>query len=98
MDDLIQDLAPVEAVARKAGSLIRRHYRGGVALELKTRRQAITAADTEAEHLIKEHLLALCAADFYGEEGGGEVIHRGYQWVVDPLDGTENMSGYPPLV
>ncbi|ODT79072.1 MAG: hypothetical protein ABS69_07385 [Nitrosomonadales bacterium SCN 54-20] len=88
----------IEQVARSAGGIIRAHYTRGVGCEFKSRRQVVTIADRESEQFLKETLLKLHPCHFYGEEGGGIIIEQGDQWVVDPLDGTENMTGYPPLL
>lgn len=88
----------IEQVARSAGGIIRAHYTRGVGCEFKSRRQVVTIADRESEQFLKEALLQLHPCHFYGEESGGVIIEQGDQWVVDPLDGTENMTGYPPLL
>src|SRR5688500_6485647 len=88
----------IEKIARNAGNIIREHYTQGVAHEFKSLRQVVTHADRESEQLLKEQLLKFHSCGFYGEEEGGDIAERGDQWVVDPLDGTENMNGYPPLL
>lgn len=88
----------IEKIAKLAGEIIRAHYTQGVTTEFKSSRQVVTAADRESEQFLKEALLQLHSCHFYGEESGGVVIEQGEQWVVDPLDGTENMTGYPPLL
>ena len=88
----------LEQIARSAGEIIKAHYTQGVAHDFKSSRQVVTAADRESEQFLKERLLELYPCHFYGEESGGNVIEQGDQWIVDPLDGTENMTGYPPLL
>src|SRR5687768_10753366 len=88
----------IEQVARSAGGIIRAHYTRGVGCEFKSRRQVVTIADRESEQFLKETLLQLYPCHFYGEESGGVITEQGDEWVVDPLDGTENMTGYPPLL
>jgi myo-inositol-1(or 4)-monophosphatase len=88
----------IEKIVRSAGDIINTHYTQGVAHDFKSRRQVVTAADRESEQLLKERLLELHSCHFYGEESGGVVTEQGDQWIVDPLDGTENMTGYPPLL
>ena len=88
----------IEQIARSAGDIIRAHYTQGVTAEFKSPRQVVTTADRESEQFLKEALLKLYPCHFYGEENGGVIIEQGDQWVVDPLDGTENMTGYPPLL
>src|SRR4051794_5443892 len=91
-------LEEIEKIARRAGDIIKMHATQGVAHDFKSSRRVVTVADRESEQFLKEALLELHPCDFYGEESGGVVIEQGDQWVVDPLDGTENMNGYPPLL
>jgi myo-inositol-1(or 4)-monophosphatase len=88
----------IEKIAMRAGEIVQAHYSRGVTPEFKSARQAATEADKESEQLLKEGLLKIYACGFYGEEGGGDISRYGDHWIVDPLDGTENMSGYPPLL
>src|SRR5687768_12402687 len=88
----------IEKIARNAGDIIKAHYTQGVAHKFKSGRQVVTGADRESEQLLKEQLLKIHPCGFYGEEEGGDIAEQGDQWVVDPLDGTENMNGYPPLL
>lgn len=94
-------LDEIEKIARSAGELIKAHYCGGrrnTEPRFKSARQVVTRADRKSERLLRHALLALHPCAFHGEESGGELIGNGDQWVVDPLDGTENLGGYPPLV
>jgi myo-inositol-1(or 4)-monophosphatase len=88
----------IEKIATSAGEIVKTHYLRGVTPEFKSARQVATDADKESEQLLKEGLLKIYACGFYGEEVGGDIVRQGDQWIVDPLDGTENMSGYPPLL
>lgn len=52
---------------------------------------------TPADGLIERHIRAEAAARFpdhafLGEEDGGAVATAGWQWIVDPIDGTLNFS------
>lgn len=94
----LPSLDAIAAVARGAGNIVRKQYEQGGQVELKTARQAVTDADLASEKYIQQGLAPLLQADFFGEEQGGQLRPDGYQWVVDPLDGTENMTGYPPVV
>lgn len=88
----------IEKIARSAGEIVMAHYARGAAHEFKSERQVVTSADGKSEQLLKERLLKIHPCGFYGEEEGGDIAEQGDQWVVDPLDGTENVSGYPPLL
>jgi myo-inositol-1(or 4)-monophosphatase len=88
----------IEKIARGAGNLIKVHYGRGTVNQFKSGRRVVTIADRESEQFLKEKLLKIHPCGFYGEEGGGVLAQHGDQWAVDPLDGTENMNGYPPLL
>lgn len=88
----------IEKIARSAGDLVMAHYEREVPHAFKSERQVVTDADMASEQLLKERLLAIHPCRFLGEEEGGNIAEHGDQWVIDPLDGTENMSGYPPLL
>lgn len=91
-------LDEVERIARGAGNIVKAHYGRGIPPWFKSARQAVTLADGESEQWLRDELLRLHSCAFHGEECGGEIATQDDQWVVDPLDGTENLGGYPPLV
>ncbi|MBX6323687.1 MAG: inositol monophosphatase [Rhodospirillaceae bacterium] len=81
------------ALAREAGLLARRRLagraEGGLAVEEKGPQDPVSAADREAEALIRARLARAFPGDgVLGEEEGGEAAER--LWVVDPIDGTAN--------
>ncbi len=80
-------------LARRAGSAILSHYRRVSEVAWKEDRSPVTAADREAEAIIREGLLRLAPSfPVVAEEAvaGGEVpeLGSGPFWLVDPLDGT----------
>lgn len=66
-------------------------------IELKAKNNLVSYVDKEAEVRIAEKLsIFLPEAGFIAEEGTGERNEHGYNWVVDPLDGTTNfVHGIP---
>jgi myo-inositol-1(or 4)-monophosphatase len=83
----------VDAV-EAAGHLLLEHFSKGVRTEWKGDRDPVTAADREAEALIRERIAAAHPGDLVvGEEGAhvseADVAGR-RRWYVDPLDGTTN--------
>lgn len=72
-------------------------FRQGLEVELKDDGTFVTAADRGAEQRLREQL----AADhpehvLLGEEFGGRIDHEGPNWIIDPIDGTNNfVSGNP---
>ncbi len=83
--------------ARAAGECIVRHFRQGVAVELKPDATPVTIADREAEDTIRETLLrAFPTHAIYGEERG-RTGHGDFLWLVDPLDGTKSFVRDTPF-
>ena len=57
----------------------------------------VSDADIAVESALRDLLEARRPGDaIFGEEQGGEPLHRGRQWVIDPIDGTKNfVRGVP---
>ncbi|MCL6609495.1 MAG: inositol monophosphatase [Geminicoccaceae bacterium] len=84
------ELAAACAVAREAGALALRRFRGRdrLAIEHKGLQDLVSEADREVEAVIRGRLATLFPADgFLGEEGGHAPAGAA-TWVVDPIDGT----------
>ncbi len=92
--------------AAAAAAVIQRHYRtyldarrdpAAVRVHLKEDRSPVTAADIEAEQVIRTLLTERFPAHgFYGEETGSSARDAQYLWLVDPIDGTKAfVRGYP---
>lgn len=87
----LADLA--EEIAREAGALIARRRAEGVsvAASKSSPEDIVTAADREAEELIRLRLSSARPEDgFFGEESGEKESTSGLSWIVDPIDGTVN--------
>jgi histidinol-phosphatase len=93
-DDL---LTLASDVARRAGDLAMAYFRTGLAVETKSDQTPVTAADREAEALIRKEIAAVYPDHrFLGEEMGGSTGEAEYLWVIDPIDGTKNfIRGLP---
>lgn len=53
----------------------------------------LTEADVASERYLIEKLTVLFSADIWAEESGQSHLQaNGYQWVIDPLDGTTNFT------
>lgn len=77
--------------AKKAGSLLLKHFDKNIGYRLKGRFDIVTKADLGSEKLIVTSL----KKEFpdYGilsEEMGEEKQDSTYKWIIDPLDGTNN--------
>jgi len=69
-----------------------------LAVEQKADRSPVTQADRAAEEILRRELLAAFPEDaFLGEESGAVAGSSGYEWVVDPIDGTKSFIRGVPL-
>jgi myo-inositol-1(or 4)-monophosphatase len=79
-------------LARSAGALANRYFRGEFAFAVEEKdgpQDFVSAADRAVEAHIRDALGSVFPHDaMLGEEGGGDVGNR--VWVVDPIDGTLN--------
>lgn len=88
------------AIAARAGETLLGHYRRGVTVEFKDKRQSdpVTVADRAVERQVRDEIVAAFPAHgFLGEEGSSEALAAEYLWVLDPLDGTANFAGRLPF-
>jgi myo-inositol-1(or 4)-monophosphatase len=82
----------------EAGQLAARHFahRQALTRETKGPQDFVSIADREVESLIRTRLAEAFPTDgFLGEESGGKAGER--CWVVDPIDGTNNLLRGLPL-
>jgi len=86
-------------IAREAGELTLRYFRRtDLAVEFKADASPVTAADRAAEELLRERIAERFPGDsILGEEFGTASGSSGYQWVVDPIDGTKSFVHGVPL-
>lgn len=91
-------------IAEEAGALLMERFGrlAGSEIERRGRRDVVTAADREAEALIRRRLAQVDPdVPVLGEEGDGAAARSGTRpsgpcWIVDPLDGTINfVQGIP---
>lgn len=84
-------------IAREAGALLKDYFDRRVGFELKGTADLVTEADRASEKLVVERLRKeFPDHGIVGEEGANYPSTSGYQWYVDPLDGTTNFAhGFP---
>lgn len=76
--------------ARAAAEVVSRCYRSNLAVTLKSDKSPVTAADVEAERVIRGVIAARFPDHgFFGEETGSSALDAEYLWLVDPIDGTK---------
>jgi len=77
--------------ADAAGTILMRHWRSGVGMELKPDGSPVTPADKESETAIREIIGAACPDHaIRGEEFGTSDAESDWLWLIDPLDGTKS--------
>jgi histidinol phosphatase-like enzyme (inositol monophosphatase family) len=86
-------------LARASGEFIRPYFaRPDLAVELKSDRTIVTAADRGAEKLMREMIQRRFPEHgILGEEYGAERVDAEYVWVLDPVDGTISFAAGVPL-
>ncbi len=77
-------------LAHKAGNIMRRHLRIGIAAQTKDDGSPVTIADTEIDTVVVEAVKsAFPDHAILSEEGDISPTPAEYIWVCDPLDGTQ---------
>jgi histidinol-phosphatase len=85
-------------LAREAGDIVNRHFKGSLTVERKADNSLVTIADREAE----SHLRAAIEQAFpddgiLGEEEVEKIGSSERRWIIDPLDGTYSFVHGVPL-
>jgi histidinol-phosphatase len=99
-DDQIQErLDWAVQIAREAGGITLEYFRRrDLAVEFKADASPVTAADRAAEERLRGRIIERFPDDsILGEEFGAAVGTSGYQWVLDPIDGTKSFVRGVPL-
>ena len=85
-------------LAREAGEITLKYFRGGTQAELKSDGTFVTAADREAERHVRARISERYPEDaVQGEEWGESAGTSGRKWIVDPVDGTYSFVHGVPL-
>lgn len=85
-------------LADAAGEIQRRWFRTPLAVDTKADASPVTAADREAEALLRELVTRHRPEDgVLGEEHGRERLDAEWVWVFDPIDGTKSFLAGRPL-
>lgn len=85
------------ATAVEAGTLLVQ-LQGRARVDFKGVYDLVTEADRASEALCQERLTTgLPGSDYLGEEGAARQTDAEWQWVVDPLDATNNYANGIPI-
>lgn len=84
-------LAAADQAARLAGAFLREHFYSIKLVDETLAHDIKLRLDKESQQLIAGHLLAAFPESaILGEEGNEGAAAAGFQWIVDPIDGTVN--------
>ena len=95
--ELMELARQAEPILREAGELVRSMAHPKVYTK-EGHANFVTEADLASQKFLLEHLSPLVPeAHFFAEEQKQNRMEPGYNWVIDPIDGTTNfMRGYRP--
>lgn len=86
-----------EPVLRDVGKYIIDNWYKAHTYSYKDKRDLATEVDIKAEHILRSRLQAILpSAGFIVEEGSSAKID-GFNWVIDPLDGTKYFVKHVPM-
>lgn len=78
-------------LADQAGEIARHYFRTGFDIETKSDETPVTIADREIERVMREAIeVQYPDHGILGEEFGEKSSKDGYQWILDPIDGTKS--------
>jgi histidinol phosphatase-like enzyme (inositol monophosphatase family) len=102
---MIPDSAELKALmdfalglARQAGEITNRYFKGSFVAERKADNSFVTAADREAEKYLRTEIEKAFPEDaILGEEEGEKPGRSNRRWILDPIDGTYSFVHGVPL-
>jgi len=89
------ELAEALEIAHRAGEVVARHYRDGTDTWEKSKGNPVTAADLEADELIRLELGRAYPSDGLLTEESQDDLARlecSRAWIIDPIDGTREFT------
>lgn len=85
-------------LARDAGEITHRHFKGSFVAERKADNSFVTAADREAERFLRTSIEKAFPDDgILGEEEGEKPGKSNRRWILDPVDGTYSFVHKVPI-
>jgi len=85
-------------IGREAGWDVAVLRRSDLAVERKADQSPVTVADRSAEELLRQRIAERFPEDgIVGEEFGEQAGQSGFQWILDPIDGTKSFIHGVPL-
>jgi histidinol-phosphatase len=85
-------------VAWRAGKVTLEYFQTQLTIERKRDNSVVTVADRRTEQTIRESIRSRFPDhNIIGEEYGEEISGSDYNWIVDPIDGTQSFVHGVPL-
>ena len=90
-------LETANEIRKQAEAIALKHFRSGIAADLKSDDSPVTAADLAIERDARARIQAAFPEhEILGEEYGAGDLTKDHVWVIDPIDGTRSfISGHP---
>jgi len=82
---------------QNAGDYILGNWNNTKSLTYKDMRDVVTNVDVEVENMLRERLAAILPDAGFIVEEGDSAVSEGYNWAIDPIDGTKNYATGAPL-
>ena len=97
--DLQPRLALAVEIAKEAGGVTLKYFRReDLDVELKCDDTPVTAADRQAEKIMRQRIAGAFPADgILGEELSEQPGTSGFRWILDPIDGTKSFIHGVPI-
>ncbi|HDR91194.1 MAG TPA: inositol monophosphatase [candidate division Zixibacteria bacterium] len=92
MNEIIQRTDFAKRTAISAGEILKKHFGGRQDWRIKSHRETVTDADIESEEFIIREIEREFGESILSEEFHPNTDISGAQWIIDPLDGTNNFS------
>jgi inositol-phosphate phosphatase/L-galactose 1-phosphate phosphatase/histidinol-phosphatase len=90
--------ALAHSMAAAAAAVVMPYYKSRIPIDTKADDSPVTAADREAEAVMRAQITAAFPDHgIFGEEHGQERVDAKYVWVLDPIDGTKSFITGKPL-
>lgn len=98
MTDLSIFVQRAEAMADAVRPVVLKYFADPVAFQRKSDSSPVTAADREAEAVMRRLIEQTCPDHgILGEEYGADRTDKSFVWVLDPIDGTKSFVTGKPL-
>jgi len=99
MSQFLERRSFAKKVCEEAGVIAKKYFadRGNLVVDQKGAQDWVSEADKNVETFIRQRIAEAWPRDgVYGEEHGADAGESGFDWVIDPIDGTTNfVNGIP---